>query len=406
MTVAPRAALTAALVSAASIAAAAPPEPMPITDAAGAARATALAMNSYSYATRYNYSFVDGPRYLVVNTLGLLRAQTTPEAAAGRRGVTINCPASGTLRAHFPANNPNVLRLYWNNCVVPQNPATITITYHGEARLRLPSQTFTPEYLEAMHLGDEIWPLVQSQADQDYPQDLNEQFHDVHLVGRLPLTRFRGVGIFTGAFDYVLNGTVETNYVSASDPLIPPFSTQSFTDVHDLRASGSAVHSENDTVLDEVLTIHRGSYSLGYSSYDGPLVPDAAFTAYTWKVTRGIRVADRTSTHTVDGRVDYQWPPFTGTCGNGVYSFRTVVPIRQADVFSWDARDQGEVVVNQSARATFSLTDEATTNPPWHTPRPGEPVTKVVIKQGKTQLLATTSYFIGSTLQDIGSCTN
>ena len=62
-------------------------------------------------------------------------------------------------------------------------------------------------------------------------------------------------------------------------------------------------------------------------------------------------------------------------------------------------------MLNQSARLELSLTDVPTTNPPWYTPEPDDLITRAVIKVGNTELVNTSSYFISSTLQDLGRCT-
>jgi hypothetical protein len=296
-----------------------------------------------------------------------------------------------------------VLRLVWDNCVIHQSEG-FSVKYHGEGRLRMPTQTFAPEYVEALHLGGELYPFIESSQDAAFPGDTYEQSYDLAITGHLPLTRFRGVGIFTGPFDYVLNGTVETRAVSGSDPSIPPYTYQTFNTADGIRAVGSVVHTEQDTVVTEDLAVRRGSFEVFAQSDFVPLTREFAFTAYNWHVTRELRLTDRRSFQWVEGRVDYKFQPFMGNCRDGVYSFRTIAPIRHADVFKGDARDQGTVVINQAARLTLALTDVPTSNPPWYTPQPGDLITQAVIKQGRTELLNTSSYFISSTLQDLGRC--
>jgi hypothetical protein len=395
--------LACSLAMSASIALAEAPPPIPIENPQVAARAGALAVNAYSEASRATIYLVDRPRYIVDATLKQLAAQTTPAAAATRSGSTAPCPFGGEIRARFPLANPQVLRLVWDNCVIYQSDGT-TVTYHGEGRLRLPAQTFAPEHAEALHLGGELYPFIESNVYADTPGDLYEQKYDLAIVGRLPLTRFRGVGIFTGAFDYALDGTFATRSVSVFDPAFPPNVYETFNTADGIRAVGSVVHTEQDTVVTEDLTLRRGSFEAYAHSESFPMVRELAFTAYNWHVTRDLRVTERTSSHWVEGRVDFKFPPFVGSCADGVYSFRTVVPIRYADVFSSAALDQGTVVLNQSARLTLALTDVPTSNPSWYTPQPGDLITQAVIKQGRTELANTSSYYIGSTLQDLGRC--
>lgn len=396
----------AGLLAATSIAAAEAPPPIPIDSSATAARAADLAVSAYGEASRVTLYLVDRPRYNIVTTLALLNAQTTPGAAAGRKGVTVACPFGGTVHAKFAANNSTVLRLAWNDCVMRQDADGYTTTYRGEGRLCLPAQTFTPEYAKSYHLGGELSSFTESNAEAAYPDNLFELVYDVSVVGRVPLTRFRGVGIFTGEFDYSVNGTVESRSVTVPAPGFPPFEYQTFYTADGIRAFGSTVHTEEDTVLTEHLTLRRGNFSVSFQNTNQPLTPEMSFTAYHWHVARDINGRTGTSSQWVDGRVDYRFPPFMGSCRDGVYSFRTVAPIRHANVFEGDARDQGTVVLNQSAKLTLSLTSEPTSNPPWYTPQPDDLITQAVVKQGKTELLNTSSYFIGSTLRELGYCTN
>ncbi len=339
------------------------------------------------------------------STLTWLDSQTTPEAVhAARHGVTINCPAGGTVVARFAANDPSVLRLTWNACDVQQQPI---VRYDGKGRLRLPAQTFKPDFLEALHLGSAEVPMVRRQVDEAFPDNHYDTLYDAHLVGRVSLTRSSVIGgVYTGEFDYSVNGTVRERSTSAAvEPETIPFVQESIYTAAGVRVVGSVVHSESDTVVTEDLNVRRGTFALAYQTTYAPLFTTNSFTAYNWHVNRQLRVLDRTSAHSVSGRVDYrQFSPYTTSCGNGVYSFRTIVPIRYVDVSRYDARDQGQVVVNGSIRATFSLSAEPSSNPDWYTPMPGQPATQLVIKQGQTELLNTTSYYMGSTLYDIGRC--
>ena len=396
--------LACSLVVFTSVSLAQTPPPLPIDSQGTAARAAALATTSFSDATRVTTYLVDRPRYAIVATLRQLAAQTTPAAAAARAGSTVACPFGGVVRARFPAGNPQVLRLVWDNCVIHQDEYS-TVKYHGEGRLRLPTQTFEPAHAEALHLGGELYPFIESSQSPEYPDDIFEQRYSLSIVGQVPLTRYRSLGVFTGSFDYVLNGTLETRSEVASTPISPAYVYQTYGTADGIRAVGSVVHTEDDTVVTENLTLRRGSFQVVNQTNGGPLNHEVAFTAYNWHVARDVRVIDRTSSHWVNGRVDYRFNPVWGSCRDGVYSFRTIVPIRYADVFSGSALDQGTVVLNQSARLELSLTDEPTTNPPWYTPEPDDLITRAVIKQGRTELVNTSSYFISSTLQDLGRCT-
>ena len=135
-----------------------------------------------------------------------------------------------------------------------------------------------------------------------------------------------------------------------------------------------------------------------------PLQTVEAYELFNLDVYRVFDASNGTSSLTANGKIDFEWPSYVnGTCGNGVYSFNTIVPIRQYDVFHVDGRDQGKVRINQTAVATFTQ-GNAPAPPDWYTPQPNERPTTVTVKMGSAGTFTHTSYFPTSTLQEFMRC--
>ena len=135
----------------------------------------------------------------------------------------------------------------------------------------------------------------------------------------------------------------------------PPFQSDYWQEAISFRASGSTVHSEENTVLNEELTIHSGTYRQIGTAGKPPVETWATTSARNFHGRRVLRVRDSTSSVSTDGLL-YVKNVFASPCTDGWYSFRTRVPIRQYNVFRYDGKDAGDVSVN-GARITFSLTD-------------------------------------------------
>lgn len=398
-----------ALASIATAAVAAPAPVLPITSNDAAARGVMRALDSFSDANRPIQFFVDPMRRLGEFALATFASATTPEALlTARGGVTVACPGGGSINGKLSRNGSHVLKIYWSACARTAGEGQPAYTGHSD--LTLPSDTLTPPALLKMRFGSAVEPFVESstylpQSETD-PTIVTTTDFDVLLVGTLPMTRFLNspFGVFVGNFDYRLNATGEqTARYTYTAPGYANFQQTNYNSAIDFRLSGSTSHTDENRVLHEVLNGHRGSFAMAVESSYQALQTVRAYEVFNLDVYRVLDARNGTSSLTANGKIDYEWPSSLGTCGNGVYSFNTVVPIRQYDIFHIDGRDQGKVRINQTAVATFAM-GNAPAPPEWYTPQPNERPTSVTVKMGSAGTFTHTSYFPTSTLQPLTVC--
>jgi hypothetical protein len=396
-----------ALASLARVAAADTALPVPINSSDSAARAAIRTLDSLGNANQPVQSLVDPMKRLSEFALGMLNTATTPEALLNARGgLTINCPGSGTINAKLARNGSHVLKIQWNACRRAEN----TITYTGASELKLPSDTFTPTSLARMQFGVPNQPFIeldvlQAEFETDPTIEIRTAW-DVQVVGLLSMTRFQNLpyGMFTGAFDYRLNGGyTQTMSYTYTDPNYASFTQTNYVNGTDFRLIGSVSHTDEDRVLHEVLEARRGNWSnVVESTYQAPTTI-SAFVVSNFETSHLFDARNGVASRTVDGKIEYEWPPYGPACGNGLYTFRTVVPVRQYDVFHVNGRDQGKVIVNRGAVVTFAK-GVAPAPPDWYTPRPDEQPTTVKVKMENGALFQHTSFFPESTLQTEAQC--
>jgi hypothetical protein len=395
------------LASLATVAAAATALPVPINSNDAAARAALRTLESMGNANQPVQSLVDPMKRLSEFALGMLNTATTPEALLNvGGGLTINCPGSGTINAKLARNGSHVLKIQWNACRRAEN----TITYTGASELKLPSDTFTPTSLARMQFGVPNQPFIEldvlpAEFETDPTIEIRTAW-DVQVVGLLSMTRFQNLpyGMFTGAFDYRLNGGyTQTMSYTYTDPNYASFTQTNYVNGTDFRLIGSVSHTDEDRVLHEVLEARRGNWSnVVESTYQAPTTI-SAFVVSNLETSHVFDARNGVASRTVDGKIDYEWPPYGPACGNGLYTFRTIVPIRQYDVFHIDGRDQGKVIVNRGAVVTFAK-GAAPAPPEWYTPRPNEQPTAIKVKMENGAVFEHTSFFPASTLQTEAQC--
>jgi len=398
-----------ALASVATAAIAASPPVLPITSNDAAARGVMRTLDSFSDAIRPISVFVDPMRRLSEFALATLSSATTPASLlTARGGVTVTCPGGGFINAKLSRDGGHVLRMFWNACRLSAEATQYSYTGHNE--LTLPADTLTPPVLLKMRFGSAVEPFIEAST---YPPQLETDptivvttNFDVQTAGSLPMTRYFNLpnGIFVGNFDYRLNGSsVQTLRYTYTDPNSAPFQQINYQTASDFRLSGSTGFTEENWLADQMLTAHRGSFTTAFETTYQPLQTLQAYETINLAVHLLFDGRHGISTLTADGKIYFEWPPYVGTCGNGVYSFNTVVPIRQYNAFFVQGRDQGKVRINQTAVATFAL-GNAPAAPEWYTPQPDERPTAITVKMGTAGTFTHTSYQPSSTLQDVMKC--
>ncbi|MET0207644.1 MAG: hypothetical protein ABW220_01310, partial [Burkholderiaceae bacterium] len=355
------------LAAGSTLAAAAGPTLAPIDRPGAAARAIRVPEGSAANVLNTLDNMTRDARFLMLRTFNWLNAYTTPTAvAATRRGIAVPCPLGGNVLALLPKSGKQVLRLSWSNCRYFNGSQEWTLNGSGEAQL--PSATFAPDYLLSLHLGTLGEDLVETTTYTEVAVNTTENMTNLHIDGRLPLTRFLGVGIFTGAFDVTIDGKVDSHNTSTGSPEegYPAYDSVYYRHADDLRLVGSTTHSEANTVLDERVTLRYGTFRQIGKGTNDPL-PESSWPSITgqdFQVRRVLRVADATSTVWLDGLVKETRGPYT-TCGDLWYSAKTLVPVRQYNVFRYDGKDSGLVIVN-GAKISWALSD-APAAPEWYT---------------------------------------
>jgi hypothetical protein len=159
-----------------------------------------------------------------------------------------------------------------------------------------------------------------------------------------------------------------------------------------LLVRGATTWLEAQQVLDEDLTISGSTKALHFSG-DAPPELQHRFSAQDFRVHRTSRPGKPYfDTLTVDGRIDYLWAPGgVEGCGDGRYSFRTLVPIVHGLNGSLQSFAQGKIVLNGAATATF-LAGDGPAPPEWYVPLPDERPTLVRINMGSAGVYEHTSF--------------
>jgi hypothetical protein len=359
--------------------------------------------NAYAPISQY----VDSNRRLAEEALKLLAAVTTPAALmAAPQGISVPCPSSGSMLAKLPRTGPRVLDLTWSGCATAQQFATII--YDGKGQLGLSGNTFTPAALFLIRLGTSTQDFTITDTYTDSPGFVFQQAYNLRVVGSVPMKRFLNspYGIFEGDLNIILNGViVSTNTLPLGDPGSPPYVSRETDTIENYVASGSTWHTDDGWVLHQTLTVLNGKSGATTRDSNQNFTDWGGFSWEGLRVTWDIDERTGASTQTVDGRLIRRQAPYVnGTCGDGLYKFRTLEPIRQPNMFRYYSRDAGKVVLNDGALVTFSAVASAT-EPSWYTPQPGELATHINVAMRNGQTFSHDSYFPGDSLQAFQSCT-
>lgn len=394
-----------ACISTLALATAASAAPVPlvvIEDPSSAARAIMTTESVAGNALRPLDAMTVDARLLVQQTLGWFSAATTTTAViAARQGVSVPCPQGGQVWAFVPKPVTGTVRLRWTGCAYQNGSQPTRVDGAGE--IKVPAETFTPDYLLALHFGTAGSDVVSSSTYSEDPGTA-ERHMNVHVIGRLPLTRFRNVGIFTGPYDVTINGKVDSHYMSPGNDESAAYDSWYYQHAENVRLIGSTTHAEADTVLDEQVTFRSGTFrQIGVGA--GTDIPESAWPSMTGqdlRVRRVLRALDGIATATMQGRVHETRNPFNPGCDEGWFSFKTLVPVRIYDAFGTGGEDAGHVIVN-GARITFKLTD-GPAGPSYYTPRPNERPTQVTVNMANGSTFEFKSYLVSATASEYVVC--
>jgi len=393
-----------ALAGATVASAAPPPALIPIEDASSAALAIMATDGVAGSTLRTLDSMTNSARLLVLNTMGWFNAATTPDAVvAARRGLSVPCPQGGQVWAFVPKPVTGTVRLKWTGCTYQNGSQPTQVDGVGE--IKVPAASFAPEYLEDLRLGSADGDLVTTSTVAGGP-GVSEQIFNLHVAGRLPLTRFRSIGLFSGSYDVRIDGKADNHY---SSPGIPGdeentrYDSVYYQHADGVRLIGSATHSENDTVLDEQVNFKAGTFrQIGMGTHAA--IPETnwpSITGQDFRVSRTLRAREGIAMATMQGRVRETRNPFS-TCGDGWFAYRTLTPLLIYDAFGNGADDAGTVIVNR-ARISY-VKSEGPAGPSYYTPRPGERPTLVTVNMANGTTFELKSYLISATASEYRVC--
>jgi hypothetical protein len=329
---------------------------------------------------------IDGARGIAVRSLAILHAGTTP--ASAMQGVTLACPLSGTLTAKLSRLPLRRLSITWDDCASLVEDQTIS-SFDGKGELVLGANSFDPDFLLLLELGDADEKFVETWRSAESESGREERAFSLSAIGRVPLTQ--DGGHYLGQFFYALDGDLDWRFLDSDTAGAPPSSRLLHT-AKNLVVRGSTTWLEAQQVLDEDLTI-SGATQVMHLAELAPSELRDRFSAQDFRVHRTSR-PDKPyfDTATVDGKIDYLWTPGgVQGCGDGRYSFRTLVPIVHGLNGSLQSFTQGKIVLNGAATATF-LAGDGPALPEWYTPGPDERPTLVRINMGAAGVYEHTSF--------------
>ena len=359
---------------------------LPVDSAASASRALAVALGLQD-SVRYPFEqMIDGARGIAVRSLAILGASTTP--AAAMQGVTLACPLSGTLTAKLSRLPLRRLSITWDDCASLIENQEI-LSYDGKGELVLGANSFDADFLLLLQLGNADEKFVETWRSTESDPGREERVFALGAIGRVPLTQ--DAGRYLGQFFYALDGELEWRFIPSDAAGAPPGSRLLQT-AKNLVVRGATTWLEAQQVLDEDLTISGSTQGMHFPGLAPPELQDR-FSAQDFRVHRTSR-PDKPyfDTVTVDGRIDYLWTPGGAQgCGDGRYSFRTLVPIVHGLNGSLQSFAQGKIVLNGAATATF-LPGDGPAPPEWYTPGPDERPTLVRIDMGSAGVYEHTSF--------------
>ena len=283
-----------------------------------------------------------------------VNAATTPAALLSTpAGMTIPCSTSGSFEARMPDVQPRVLRLRFTDCTT-RILGSIEGTLNGPAAITLPADTFRPETLIRVRLGNASGEFTMRRISVTPAQtDDSTTAYNIALHGDISMAGFVGSGPDTSTFR--MNGyRDERRDVTTTPPAPSGFYGNKFTAEHLSVVRTSTF--DNDVFAEDVL-LPAGSISFTQTEPAYGVFTDA----YTFNDYRTNRVTDFgaawNETLSVDGRITATINPFAGAgCMNGLYAIKTRVPMS----YSLDTPStiqSGELFVNGAVARFYSATN-------------------------------------------------
>jgi hypothetical protein len=295
------------------------------------------------------------PRKIADRTLQILNSATTATAMLGLpHGMDISCPAGGSVNARLSGPLPRLLRLEWSGCAWLVDGSRIH-TQDGPGELRLYADDFAAHEVAGIRLGNAQRDHVES-LSWDFAPGPDEIFtRNLRMNGHVSIFRVIENAPFRGEFSYVLNGFTYREFRDFTGGLDFRWWT-----AQQARLSGRYDIGPGGRFIDE-----RHVASGTFSFEVGYVLPGAAaqtterrsISLQGFDLVNDYRYSSTEHTLTIDGRAQVFWPESYGLgcrCG-AVYSFHTTVPARRPGTWGgYPVFDQGQIIINGVATATFS----------------------------------------------------
>jgi len=316
--------------------------------------AAGMALRAQSTLPREYSYLVNSARGIAYETLRKLDAETTPaDVLAAPAGLTFPCATSGTLRARLSSKLPRVLRLAWQSCQFDDINGFV-LQRDGSIEVTLFEDTFAPHRVAAVKLGSRDADFTETRYIVYDDQITDEKRSwNIRLRGDIPMTRaFPPYGQYIGTFDFETTGfELYQSITELPGTGLPLIRSESSVTAENLRASGSLGYDASGNVMSSDLKLRWGDLRLA-SSQDGNGASHAFSPTNLHIQVREDWPAFRREAR-FDGAVAVQNPvgPYTTGCGDGIYTFKTAVPL--AGPYNDSGQyESGEFTVNK-ARVNF-----------------------------------------------------
>jgi hypothetical protein len=291
-------------------------------------------------------------RSLAESALEPLAAATTPMALIkSRNGVVIACSTSGTLTARMARTFPRVLKLQWQACKFSDLSGYPHVR-NGNAEIILLSDSFVPEKVGGIRFGTLNSDFTDTRHIDD-PEQVTDELNSVNLrlLGQIPMTRaFPRYGVFVGEFAFEMTGFIQSRF-RADVPGQPTYEQTSRMSAEFVIASGATTYDSSKTHSVEDLRLHFGKVSRWSTS---PNYPDttSSYTIDGLRVRHEFDYVAWSSSKSVEGKIEFQYPPAAGACLSGAYTIKTRAPLVTGDLSTYKY-DSGNLLINGSTTAQF-----------------------------------------------------
>jgi hypothetical protein len=252
---------------------------------------------------------------------------------------------------------PRVLKVQWNACKY-RDDDDYASERNGAVEIVLLSDTFTPQKVASIRVGTPTQDFT-SQRLVVFDDQITDETHSMNLrmVGLINTKRaFSPFSYFDGEFGFETTGfSRDYGVITSPTGEWPPYQFDNRIYAENLLTSGSLTYSNAYTHFVDELTLHFGT--IGQKSVSSAY-PDELSSHYQ---TLGLKLRDesdfKTGAHlqSIDGAIDYQFasaPASSSGCTNGLYTFKTRVPLT-GNLFGSGALESGSVVINSSTTASF-----------------------------------------------------